>query len=195
MQRVRSWYYSRDCYDTKAVISHEPDSLGLIIKLVEKEKPDMMIELGTAYYGMTLLLHECNRKTPLFTFDKYDARLFLSRSAGMMNKDGITYLLRTVFNPTVTFVIADLVERKNEFLIALLNIPGKKFLYCDNGKKDREVDYYAPELKTDDVLGLHDWKTEVKPEKIKSTLSLFNPHPMNQKFKERGLLSRFFIKK
>jgi len=191
----RCYYYSRCHYDMKVVLSHEEESIDLIIDLVKRENPQMIVELGTAYYGLTLLLHECNRKTPLFTFDRYDARLYLGRTKGMTNKAELEHVFRKGFTGWVTFVNADVIWRKNIFLTALLNIPRKKLLYCDNGKKVREVIYYAPELNTGDILGIHDWGTEVNPEKIEKPLLDYEPHPINELFETKSLTSRFFIKK
>lgn len=191
----RSIYYSRNCYDVKVVVSHEPESLGLIIDFVEKEKPKMIVELGTAYYGLTLLLHECNIKTPLFTFDKFDARIYLGKTKGLTTKKELEHVFKSGFNSFVTFVIGDVIWRKNLFLIALLKTPKRKLLYCDNGKKERELSYYATELLSGDILGVHDWGTEVRPDKVKNILKDFEPCAINKTFEEKKLLTRFFIKK
>jgi hypothetical protein len=185
---MRNFYYSEDVYDLKALTSHEEESFPLIQSVVKEGNFQLIVELGSAYYGMTLLFHECNRKTPLFTFDRYDARLYMSRARRKVSKEEVEILLKRGF-------IADLVEKRNLFLISLLNISVKKLLYCDNGKKDREISYYGPELNSGDVLGVHDWKTEVNPDEIKDTLELFKPLHINKAFKEKQLLSRFFVKK
>jgi hypothetical protein len=192
---MRNFYYSEDVYDLKALTSHEEESFPLIQSVVKEGNFQLIVELGSAYYGMTLLFHECNRKTPLFTFDRYDARLYMSRARRKVSKEEVEILLKRGFGSRVSFVIADLVEKRNLFLISLLNISVKKLLYCDNGKKDREISYYGPELNSGDVLGVHDWKTEVNPDEIKDTLELFKPLHINKAFKEKQLLSRFFVKK
>lgn len=193
----RTYYYSRDCYDVKAVISHEEESIDLIIDFVTKEKPSMIVELGTAFYGLTLLLHECNRNTPLFTFDRYDPRLSsnLKKAKGLTTKAELEKVFQKGFSGWVTFINADVIWRKNPFLIALLRMPRRKLLYCDNGNKQREINYYATELYKDDILGVHDWGTEVHPEKIQHVIEDFKPCEINRTFEEKELTTRFFYKK
>jgi hypothetical protein len=45
-------------------------------------------------------------------------------------------------------------------------------------------------------MGVHDWGTEVNPDhpSVKEIMKLFVQHPLNREFKEKKLLSRFFIK-
>ncbi len=66
---MRNWYHSKFHKGIKAISSHEEASSSLIQSVVSSYKPELMIELGTAYYGLTLVFHEACPNVPLFTFD------------------------------------------------------------------------------------------------------------------------------
>jgi cephalosporin hydroxylase len=192
---VRNWYNSKVYSDLKALISHEVESFDLIERVVKEFKPQFIVELGSAFYGLTLLLHECNRSTPIFTFDLVDPLLNQYRSKGRVKREDVEHLLKA-FRKSVNFIKGDVIDKKNKFLIALLKMSERKLFYSDNGNKEREIVYYAPYLNKGDLLGVHDWGTEVDPSKseIRKVLSLFDPHYLNQEFQDRKLLTRFFIK-
>jgi hypothetical protein len=193
---MRNWYYSKYRKDVKALISHEEGSFDLIQSVVKEGEFKFMVELGSFYYGLTLLLHEANRKIPLFTFDSMDARMSLTRSKGRVTKADLEYLLMWGFGKRVTFIRGDIIDKKSIILMSLLPIPGKKLLYCDNGNKDREICYYGKLLNIGDVMGVHDWGYEVHPQdgSVKNVLDLFNGLPINHEFEKDGLTSRFFVK-
>lgn len=52
------------------------------------------------------------------------------------------------------------------FIKNLINKQGGNILFCDGGDKEREFNTFAPLLKRFDVIVVHDWLTEVKPENL-----------------------------
>lgn len=54
----------------------------------------------------------------------------------------------------------------SKLIADLISRPGKTLLFCDNGDKPLEVKLYSPFLKPGDILVVHDWMTEIKPEHI-----------------------------
>lgn len=193
---MRSWYQSKVHEDIKVLVSHEEESFDLIREVIRAHNPQMIIELGTAYYGLTLILHEAAPSVPLYTFDKYCGRLHLSRTKRKINKEQLEHIFRKAFNRNVHFIIGDVIAQKSELLLALINMPVRKLLYCDNGKKEREIVYYGSALGSGDVLGVHDWRLEVNPERpiIKETLAHFTPLFINGLFRAKGLTTRFFVR-
>lgn len=193
---MRNWYYSKYRKDVKALISHEEGSFDIIQKVVKEGKFKFIVELGSFYYGLTLLLHEANRKIPLFTFDSMDARMSLSRAKKKVTKADLEYLLMWGFGKRVTFVRGDIIDRKSIILLSLLPRPERKLLYCDNGNKDREICYYGKLLNIGDVMGVHDWGYEVHLENecVRDVLGLFEYLPVNQEFERDNLTTRFFVK-
>ena len=150
---MRNWYYSKRVKGMKALISHEEDSFDIIQKVIRDDKFKVIVELGTFYYGLTLLLHEANPEALLFTFDSMDARTNLYRARKKITREDLEYLIKYGFGKRVSFIRSDVIGRKNIMLSALLKQPHKKLLYCDNGNKDREICYYGKVLnKGDEVL-------------------------------------------
>jgi len=193
---MRNWYESKRVKGLKALISHELDSFPIIQKVVRDSKFKVIVELGTFYYGLTLLLHEADPKATLFTFDNMDARTSLVRAKGKVTKEDLEFLINHGFGKRVSFIRSDVIDRKNIMLSALLERPEKKLLYCDNGNKDREICYYGKLLNKGDVMGVHDWGYEVHPENpcVKEVLDMFRGHPANTHLKLKSCTTRFFIK-
>ena len=51
----------------------------------------------------------------------------------------------------------------------------KKLLYCDNGNKVLEVNRYGACLNNGDMLGVHDWGSEIKLSDIEEVVRKFTP--------------------
>ena len=193
---MRNWYESKRIKGMRALISHETDSFPIIQKVVRDGKFKVVVELGTFYYGLTLLLHEANPKAHLFTFDSMDPRTSLYRARRRITREDLDYVYNWGFGKKVNFVRGDVIDNKNIMLMALLGRPEKKLLYCDNGNKDREICYYGKLLNKGDVIGVHDWGHEVHPDIpcVKEVLAMFKSHPANIDLKLKSCTSRFFIK-
>lgn len=104
------------------------------------------------------------------------------------------YFLLFCINCEADFVTYDTVRRKNSRLKRLLGFdkhhrrvdifenkeeiikeiqkPGRTILFCDNGDKQKEVDTFAPFLKSGDIIAIHDWNTEVFPSEV--TMKLYD---------------------
>jgi len=196
---MRNWYESKTgiVKNLKLPISHEYESFEIIQKVVRSFKPHLMIELGTAYYGLTLMLHEILPKVPLFTFDIFDPRIYVGIKFKRMVNEKYMREARRAFGKSVTFITGDVVQKKNLALLSLASYDSKKLLYCDNGIKRREVIYYGPLLRKGDLLGVHDWGKEVgyfQPEVRKVLVNQFEEHPVNLELVKQRLLTRFFVR-
>jgi hypothetical protein len=170
-------------------------------KILDHFKPELIIELGTFLYGLTLFLHERCPKATLISYDKFyplalhPLRL-ANKSGRRIKHEDILAALRCFNYQYVSFVISNILKKPDRVLQNTLAMPERKLLYCDNGKKTREMAYYGTCLNRGDIMGVHDWGTEVNPDhpSVKEVMKLFVQHPLNREFKEKKLLSRFFIK-
>jgi cephalosporin hydroxylase len=162
---------------------HEQEALPNIIQVIRDFGPELMIEFGTSWGGFTMVMHSVNRTTELHTYDIPKSR---------RKVEG-----KEQFSKHVYFHLQDILTEEVEEIVDLCKDERKKFLYCDNGDKPKEILMYGSKLNAGDLLGVHDWYSEVKPyyDTIKEVMEGFDPHPMNEKFEKNGWSSRFFIKK
>lgn len=82
--------------------------------------------------------------------------------------------------------VRDIFKHKQE-IIELIQRPGRTILFCDNGDKQREVDTFAPHLKSRDIIAVHDWMTEVFPDSTTEKLIDLFPDPWDG-------ITKFFMK-
>lgn len=121
-------------------------------------KPEVVqfIELGTGTGVFSKYLLNILKPQTFHTFDRLDCPDFELR-------------------PHYTFIdiLAD--GRGSKLIADLISRPGKTLLFCDNGDKPQEVKLYSPFLKPGDILVVHDWMIEIKPEHIPT---YFTPIPL-----------------
>jgi cephalosporin hydroxylase len=130
----------------KSVIAvHEAKSIPYIYKIVQEFDPELMIELGTSWGGITFMLHECNPGVELHSYD-IDCQRKPDRS---------------LFNNNVKFHLVDILESPLKQIVNLCQDKRRKILYCDNGHKITEVILYGSKLNKGDMLGVHDWGSEI----------------------------------
>jgi len=194
---IRNFYKSRYFPELKALMCHEKEVEQYIRNAVRLRDPEIIIELGTGTGGFTLLLHECNENILLYSFDNnsiYESK----KIRGLVTSEDITELVEKGFNSNVVFIVDNILNKKNELLVSLLSNPRRKFLYCDNGDKGKEIIMYAEYLKSGDMLGVHDWETEVfnnYADEVRKILFGFYAHEFNSVFRRLKLRTRLFIKK
>lgn len=164
-------------------VAIEPSAISDIQEQLQKYSPELIIEFGTYYGGFTLYLSDWFPDVPIYSIDlvyllsKETASLFRSKK-------------------NVSILITQGLFRDELLIPFLLSMPMKKFLFIDNGFKEEEVQLYAQRLRPGDLLGIHDWPSEVHFENVKHVLDEFNAHPINKKLSEPGFSeTRFFIRK
>jgi len=174
-------YYKSDRLGIGGYLIHELETMPMVKQ--HYNDFDMCIELGSFHGGLSLMISDLWPDTEFRTMDFF-------------MEDGIKDILDHIkdMNTNIIFHHEDLLSEPNKTLIDLLQRPGKKFLYSDNGNKPLEANYYIPYLKSGDVFGTHDWNVEVKWDQIKDVLKDFKPI-LHEEMEELGLLSRFWVKK
>jgi len=111
--------------------------LRILEHILSMEKPDIIIELGTKY-GASALFFSLFTKTYTFDIKKYN----------IPKNDNIVYTICDIFENT-------------EKIKSLIQKNKKVFLFCDNGKKPKEFEVFAPMLKKDDLIFVHDYGIEI----------------------------------
>jgi hypothetical protein len=161
---------------------HEAAGLPIIEKLVINYNFSLILELGCGWGGLTYLFHYNCPNAEIYAYD-----------------NGRNIQHRKSFSQNVKFSTADILgvnhDTPLQSLVELCKDPRRKLLYCDNGNKIAEVKMYAIHLNKGDILGLHDWGTEIWRHSIEDVLKDFDDHEVNKEFEKRNCRSRFFIKR
>jgi len=182
----KKFFYQSKFHPEKTVyVQHGKEYISLIFKTIRMHDSKVFIELGTFMGGLTLVIHEEFEKLlRIFSFDYKEQISWEDR-----------YLLfdsRTVFFYKENILFH---EDKTVLTHLLKNLSGtRKILYCDNGNKEDEINFYAKYLDRGDLVGCHDYLVEVIPPKIENTLKAFVPYNWDE-WENSRLLSRFWIKK
>ena len=167
-------YQSRKFEDISIHTKHTEIMVSKILSIIKSQNPKIFVELGTLHGGLTLAVHEEFSELEIYSFDRRNY--------------GNNEIRNRIFGNNVHFFYGDILrlpqgEKKqpyfennldrSEKVIEVLNNLEKILLYCDNGKKIREINLFSKYLKVGDVLGCHDWLTEVFPEFITEAIKDF----------------------
>jgi len=180
----------------RIVACHQEGELAIIRDVVLDFKPELMVELGTCVGGITLLLHQCFPDIPLHSFDNKSIVKSAKKARSSLTIELLERFQKEAFNENVEFHVADVFADGKYIVECLLTSEKRKFLYCDNGNKDMEINLFAKCLSIGDVLGVHDWGFEVGWEwaGVKETLSSFEEMSINETLRDKFLTARFFRK-
>lgn len=143
--------------------------------------PARIIELGTGTGGFSTYLKLCCIRfwIPLYT---YDLRPFPETK------------VTTALNLVDSFAIRNVVVDEDE-IANVVRHPGRSLLYCDNGQKITEFRMYAKHLKAGDVIGAHDWGTEIKDADVEDAIKEHGlMHIPLDDFMEKEAYTKFFVK-
>lgn len=152
------------------IIQHNVAEIHFLDQMLYENHFDTIIELGTADGGLTLLfgLHALAAGSIVVTFD-------LGREPTGGTYKALKPLLPIAFFNNNVFSdegmrwIKDYMKR------------GRVLLYCDDGKKPREFNTFAPFLKPNDVIMAHDRDVEIFLEDISDTINKYNLKPFLEK--------------
>jgi hypothetical protein len=192
MKNHRKIYDSKDGYHIRCV--HEDGCFPVIGNLVEEFNPELVLELGFSWGGMTKLFED---------YTKAEIHAYNKRCGRKPNEDQ--------FGERVTFHWCDLLTKPYEPLVKLCKDSRRKLLYCDNGSKIKEIYMYGKYLNIGDMIAVHDYPREVYHdydlllENIKKRVTRKDVDKMNKilndfipvkhdLFLEMGFSDRFWIK-
>jgi hypothetical protein len=125
-------------------MSQSYQSVVALSNVLGFEEPECIIEFGTGRGGLTALfgiygwfggakIHSLDIKEPLSCIPAFSAL-------------GIEFHLVDIFS-----------EYAQEKISSWINNNGKVLLFCDNGKKKKEFNVFAPMLKVGDIIMAHDY--------------------------------------
>jgi hypothetical protein len=142
-------------------------------KLLETTKPKKIIEIGTEFGGLTLLLqdivHELNLDTIIRTYDIKDPVFLLSHPE---LKDNVEIIKKDLFlyNPF------RLSENSTKELKEFMSDDGVNIILCDGGDKKNEFNALSKILNDGDIIMLHDYITDEHEFQEKFLNKIWNWH-------------------
>jgi len=155
---------------------HEEQAIPEIVKIIKNFSPRLVIEFGTKYGGFTSILQSATSdETEIYSYDNIKRKT------------------NDRFRKNVYFITADILSEPVQEIITLCKGGERKLLYCDNGNKIREFQLYALHLRMGDLLGVHDWGTEIFYDSVSDVLKDFTPRD-HKIFEASGWKTRFWIK-
>jgi predicted O-methyltransferase YrrM len=127
-----------------------PESFEILIK---KIKPKQVLEIGTAFGGLTLLIRDLLdnnglTETKLITYDVYDP-VYLRENVS--KGSNIDIRVKNVFNHQYNELI-----NKDE-ISEIIQSNGVTLVLCDGGSKKNEFRILSDYLKPGDVIMAHDY--------------------------------------
>jgi len=180
-----NFYESKELKNRSLPIKHNSNELSLLREALAFYHPELIIELGTLKGGLTLFFHETCPNALVISFDieliHPEFKEILEDLEHTHPYIPIIVFQGDIFEPQVSKFIQS----------AIKNNKCHKFLYCDDGNKPLEVQTFSPHLQPRDLLGVHDWNTEIKEEDMLPVKHLFNPY-MERVSQAHNL--RFFIR-
>jgi hypothetical protein len=174
---MRSLYYSIIHPTVTAIAVHEPLAIPHIHRIVKEFYPLMILETGTSWGGMSLILHECNPHAILHSWDIESSR---KPNKSLFNHN-VNFHLESILNP-------------NKLLTELCKRDKRKLLYLDNGNKALEAQLYVPLLNAGDMFAVHDWNKEISFCDVSNLIEDFEPIE-HELFEENNWSTRFWKRK
>lgn len=123
------------------VMHNEKEFLALQ-GFVSSVELNTIVVLGSWYAGLESMFDVCTRAN-IYGFDLEQA---CRRS------------IKNMLSSRVALIEQNVLLNYSSLIDSILkNKEGVSFLYCDGGNKIKEIELYAPLLKSGDYLGTHDW--------------------------------------
>jgi hypothetical protein len=149
---VKGWH----SYKGTTILQHD-DIESKVKKLFETIKPSQVLEIGTSYGGLTLLIRDVLNESDLENSDfrTYDVletqRYWLEEAI----KEGakIDFRIKNVFNQPYS----DLADEHVEEISSFIQQSGPTIVMCDGGSKKNEFNILSRFLKSGDIIMAHDY--------------------------------------
>jgi hypothetical protein len=146
---------------------------SILASIIEYERPDIVIEIGTQHGGLTCTLRELTRVP--FRFITYDPfEMITPDTIADFKTLNIEYQKRDCFDGHLNGVIVG-------------NIDKKIMILCDGGNKNREFEYFSSLLKTDDIIMAHDSIKEVQADRENDWQNFWNWSEFTYRFEAEEL--------
>lgn len=151
-EAVRGWY----AYKGTTTLQHE-DIESKLKKLFETVKPSQVLEIGTSYGGLTLLIRDLLDQEGLTSssFRTYDV-LEINRhwlDEAIKSGSDIDMRIKNVFNQPYSDILEEYVDEVQSFI----QQSGCTVVMCDGGSKLNEFNILSRFLKPGDIIMAHDY--------------------------------------
>jgi predicted O-methyltransferase YrrM len=149
---VSGWH----SYKGTTILQHEKIEQKLE-KLFFLSKPSQVLEIGTSYGGLSLMIRDVLDKVELHsskfrTYDVMETNRYWLEEAIKSGAD-IDFRIKNVFNQPYS----DLLEEHTEEIREYIQRDGVTIVMCDGGSKKNEVNILSKFLKPGDVIMAHDY--------------------------------------
>jgi cephalosporin hydroxylase len=191
MNEITGWY----SYKGTTTLQHTTISTPLKV-LFETINPSQVLEIGTSYGGLTLLIRDLLDEVGLkdTDFRSYDVmetnRFYLEEN--IKNGSKIDFRIKNIFDQSYNELVE--VDEIKE----LLHRPGPSIIMCDGGSKKNEFKILSPFLKPGDIIMAHDYSPtleyfeeyinnkvwnwfEIQDSDIQESVDRYNLEPFMQK--------------
>jgi predicted O-methyltransferase YrrM len=150
MNTITGWYTYKDT----TTLQHK-DIGNYLKKLFETTKPSQILEIGTSFGGLTLLIRDLLddsnlSESDLRSYDVMETNRFHLQEA-IKNKSKIDFRIKNVFNHGYDNLI-EIDEIKD-----YIQKSGPTIIMCDGGSKKNEFNILAKYLKKGDIIMAHDY--------------------------------------
>jgi len=173
--RINNIYLNK--YNQSFEIAHQIDSIPDMKRIIQMNNPKLIIDLGTYNGGTAAVFHDACPDSIIHTYDNLNRKKIIIK----------------IDNPNIHYHIEDVLKPSDE-LLSFIKSKDKKFLYCDNGNKPKEMNLFVPYLNSGDLIGVHDFGTEIKELDLSKILPDLIPIDETL-FEMNKWLTRFWIKK
>lgn len=130
-----------------------PEIFSAFSSFIEKERPSLVVEIGTCYGGLTKSLSDSTKvhSIPFITYDIAE-----NESSERLKKFNVDFRIENIFQETKV----EEYTLKPYFLDYLLSVPSPVMILCDGGNKIGEFNAFAKVLRVGDILMAHDFSYE-----------------------------------
>lgn len=165
-----------NAYNQNFNIAHQSDSLSDMKRIIALHNPELILDFGTYGGGSVALFHDACPRAIIHTYDNQSRKIDLVK----IDSTYIHYHVEDIF-------------KLNTDLTNLLKSEKKKFIYCDNGNKPKEMNLFVPLLNPGDLIGVHDWNKEINTLDIPDLIDIMDPVE-HAWFIKNKWLTRFWVK-
>lgn len=127
-----------------------PEVFDAFRTFIEEEKPELIVEIGVAYGGLSLSLFESSSFYNC-KFIAYD--IVENSTSSKLRRYGVDFRIENIFNEEYKHFYS----LKKYFLNEFNSYKGKKLILCDGGNKVGEFNAFAKLLNVGDLLFSHDF--------------------------------------
>lgn len=164
-------------YDQKFNIAHQSESFMDMKRIIALFNPELILDFGTYIGGTVAMFHDCCQNAEIHTYDNNRYKVVVIK----------------ILNKNIHYHVEDILNTPSKNLIKLLKSKKRKFIYCDNGNKPKEMNMVVPLVNSGDLIGVHDWGTEIKEIDIFNIIHLLDPVESDW-FEANKWLTRFWKK-